>query len=349
MKFDTARRIGFRYEVIRSGSKVTELYAVSGSEPTVSMEYDAEIKMSLKGSFWNNPELDLLNDHIRPFVILDGKDYPLGEYIIATVSESYSKNGTQINIEAYDLTYQIKETRTETIIGISNGNRYTDVVQALIITSGIERLLPEGSAETIKTYREDWEVGTSHLKICNDLLQEINYNSVWCDLEGNIRITRYVPPSLREAQHTYSNNQFSVLRDEMTKETDLFEKFNVFQCIVSNPDYEKPMAAISANEDPGSILSTVRRGRRFSPVIKLDNISSQEELQNYADNLKLKSMQVNETISFTTAINPEHTVGDIIALHNDYISGAFFEETAWSISMSYTSEMTHKARRIAYL
>lgn len=348
MKIDGTRRIGFRYDVIRSGVKATELYPVQGSEPTVSMEGNGEIKLTMKGSFWSNPEIDLLGDRIRPFILLDGKEYPMGEYVIATVTENISRHGVQMNLEAYDLTYLVKETRIEEIAKISDGNRYTDVAQGLIITSGVDRILAETSPETIKTYREDWEIGTPHLTICNDLLSEINYNSLWCDLEGNLRITRYIPPTGRDIQHTYINDQFSVLRDEMSRETDLFDKFNVFRVVVSNPDYEEPMVAISVNDDPGSILSTVRRGRRVSPVVRLDNIASQKELQDYADNLKLKSMQVNENITFTTAISPDHTVGDVIALYNDRIAGAIYEEYAWSIPMRYDGEMTHKARRVDY-
>ena len=64
--------------------------------------------------------------------------------------------------------------------------------------------------------------------------------------------------------------------------------------------------------------------------------------------MKLKSMQVNENITFTTAISPDHTVGDVIALYNDRIAGAIYEEYAWSIPMRYDGEMTHKARRVDY-
>lgn len=349
MKYNSSREINFRYDVLRNGVKLTQLYAVEGSEPIISMDRNAEIKLSLKGDFWKNPLMDMLTDHIRPYVILDGLEYPLGEYIVTTLTELYAQNMSQYSIEAYDLTYLIKETRIEDVSEISDGNRYTDVIQALVITSGISMILTDESAETIKTYREDWEIGTSHLTICNDLLSEINYTSIWCDLSGNIRITKYIHPNSKGIQHTYVNTEFSVLRDDCSKETDVFDKFNVFRCIVSNPDYDTPMVAIAVNDDPSSMLSTVRRGRRFSPVIKLNNIASQKELQDYADNLKLRSMQINETISFTTAIIPDHAVGDIIALHNDNINSSIYEEDSWSIPMRYDGEMTHKARRVAYI
>lgn len=349
MTYNASREINFRYDVIRNGVKMTELYAVEGAEPTVSMERNAEVKLSLKGDFWKNPLLDILTDHIRPYVIINNVKYSLGEYIVTTLTEKYAQKISQYSIEAYDLTYLVKETRLENIAEISDGNRYTDVIQALIISSGIAMILAEDSPLTIKTYREDWEIGTSHLTICNDLLKEINYNSLWCDLEGNIRIAKYIPPNSKDIQHIYINDEFSVLRDECTKETDIFDKFNIFRCTVSNPDYDEPMVAISVNDDPSSILSTVRRGRRFSPVVKLDNIASQNELQEYADNLRLKSMQVNETVTFTTAILPDHAVGDVVALYNDHIDGAIYEEESWSILMRYDGEMSHKAKRVAYL
>jgi len=349
MTHNAAREIKFRYEVIRSGVKWTELYAVEGGEPTISMDRNAEIKLSLKGDFWQNPLVDLLSDHIRPFITIDGADYPMGEYVITTVTEKYTQSGSQYSIEAYDLSYLVQSARIENIAEISSGNRYTDVVQALLIAAGISMILAEDSPLTIQTYREDWEIGTSHLTICNELLEEINYNSVWCDLSGYIRLSKYIPPSAKSIQHIYKNDAFSVLRDEYTRSTDIFDKYNVFRCTVENPDYDAPMVAVSVNDDPQSILSTVRRGRRFSPVVRLNNIASQEELQEYADNLKLKSMQVSETITFTTAITPTHAVGDIIALYNDHIDGAIYEEDSWSVAMRYDGEMTHKARRVLYL
>ena len=58
------------------------------------------------------------------------------------------------------------------------GERYTDRIQALLQQCGIQSAIVEDSDEIFATDREDWEIGTTVLDIVNNLLDEINYQSL---------------------------------------------------------------------------------------------------------------------------------------------------------------------------
>lgn len=336
-----------RIAIVRQGAEVGEYRATD--TPQVAMNRDGEIKMSLRGTFLKNDVADLLTDHIRPYVILDGKEHPLGEFVVTTVKDLYSESGAaRTEIEAYDLAYLVKRRTLEERIFLAAGTKYTDAVQALLLESGLEKILCESNDATLATDREDWELGESYLTVVNQLLGEINYNSLWIDLEGNARLSRYHPPDAASIRHTYRNDAFSLLGGETASELDVYQKYNVFRAVVSNPDYDVPLTAVSVNDDPNSPLSVMRLGRIAAPVERLSNIADQAELQTYVDNCKAKSMIATETITFITAILPTHEVGDVVALQNKALDG-IYEETEWALPLSYDETMSHKARRVTAL
>ena len=91
---DTLSIVASRFEVIHNGA-VTEhnLAAVGDSYPTVTMAADGEIKTSMYGVFEHNDNVDYLNDEIRPYYIKDGIEYPLGIYMVGTLTTKHTKYG----------------------------------------------------------------------------------------------------------------------------------------------------------------------------------------------------------------------------------------------------------------
>lgn len=81
-----------------------------------------------------------------------------------------------------------QRSRTEKRVLFQAGQRYTDIVQSILLELGISRIIAIQSDATLKNDRADWEIGTSWIKIINSLLAEINYQSLWFDTEGNARI-----------------------------------------------------------------------------------------------------------------------------------------------------------------
>ena len=189
---------------------------------------------------------------------------------------------------------------------------------------------------------------SSYLTIVNDLLAEINYNSLWFDASGVARLEPYQEPSAQNIDWSYGTTDL-FLPDRhpgpnFSDEEDIFDAPNVFICVCSNPDLEQPMVATAVNDNPQSRKSTFRRNMRIASLIKVDNIASQEELQAYADRMRNESLLSARAITFYTLNDPGHGIGDVLALTHDDIGGIYLE-TGWQMQLSAGSLMTHSAKR----
>ena len=74
------REIDFRVDVLRSGVRFGHMHFDASAPPTVYCDADAEIKLSLRGSFLPDADADLLTDELQPVCIVDGQEFPLGVY-----------------------------------------------------------------------------------------------------------------------------------------------------------------------------------------------------------------------------------------------------------------------------
>lgn len=336
-----------KFLLSRNNVDFSELLAVDGGNPTIRMVVSAEVKMVLEGTFLQNPQMNFIQDHLKPVFYIDGKGYQVGEYIVTdAVLNTVDGTRKELEITAYDLTYLAKQSKIEDRLLIKAGTLYTDAIRAQIVDSGILNFIVVPNTATFATDREDWEPGTSRLQIINDLLSEINYNSLWMDLSGTVRGTPYQQPLAENITIEYRNDQYSILYPDDSSTTDIFDKPNVFIAVVENPDLPENLRAEAVNDDPTVPYSTVNRGR-IAQYEKLDNIASQAELQAYVDNLKFKSLMSTQEIEFSTAANPVHSAFDIIGFYKDDLTG-IYEETEWSFPFTPGQAMTHRVRRAIF-
>lgn len=342
---DGTRRVSFRYAIIRNGVEYAPARAVVPA--SISMVSSGEVKTSLRGTFVLPEEADLLTDHIRPYMTIDGAEYPLGEYVVGTADEIYTGGAAHTEIEAYDLGSKVKNSYLSDGLFLQWGTKYLDAIQAQLIACGITNVIADPTSETLPTSREDWEIGTSRIKIINDLLAEINYRSLWFDNKGNARLSKYVAPAVENATKTYKADEYSVISAQSSRSLDIYGAYNDFVAVVSSPDYDTPLIARATNDDPSSALSVQRIGKRTAPVMRLNNISSQAALQEYVDNVRNQAMLTTETCTFTTALMP-HEVWDIVILDHPQLQGVY-EETEWTMPLEAGGEMSHKGKRVMYL
>lgn len=277
------RDVRFRVDVLRNGAPITHLQWDTGSAPQIIASRDATIHTSIKGTFLVNDAVDYLSDELQPVMTIDGQETPLGIYQAATPSIKGAAGQKRVEVEAYDRCWRVYSNRTETILHLAAGASYLTEIRKLLTACGVALVIATPSDATLQTDREDWDVGTSYLTIVNDLLAEINYNSLWFDASGVARLEPYQEPSAQNIDWSYGTTDL-FLPDRhpgpnFSDEEDIFDAPNVFICVCSNPDLEQPMAATAVNDNPQSRKSTFRRNMRIASLIKVDNIASQEELQ----------------------------------------------------------------------
>lgn len=341
------REVDYRFYRVRNGVPVEELYAKGA--PSIRFQSAASVMRSLSGVFKHTDKANWFIDRIRAEMTLDGVTSPLGVFAVSSLSENYGSGEAADNIEAMDYGLIVKQVSTEGILHLSAGTGYIDQIKDMLRECGLNTIYSDADASTLQTDREDWEEGTSYLTIINTLLGEINFNPLWFDEEGAARLTAYQAPSARNIKNAFKSGDDSIIADSCTIVQDIYQPYNVFKVIVSNADLTQPMTAVSVNSDPRSPISTAQLKRRImAPIVKLDNIASQEALQAHADKLRDDSQIASEAITFTTANVAGHGYLDTIALSHERLDG-IYQETDWTMQLSYSGKMTHKAKRILYI
>ncbi len=349
------RKISFRFELLRGGAYYALLRADMSKTPTINMDDSAAIKMSFSGTFAPYAEnvngdplpVNWLSDEIRPIMIIDGVDYPLGVYLVAKAEETQNMHTRRVTLQAFDRGLQVRDTKAETAIYWPSGTLYLDAVEQLLSAAGISTVLKTPSTAALSEARE-WPVGESYLDVVNELLSEINYKGLWFNESGAAILEPVVVPDA-----TYAQNEFdmadanSMVTPEYSITSDIYERANVFLVYCANPDKTGNMIATAVNDNPQSPLSTVRRGRRIVRAEKVDNIESQNALEKYAQWLRDKSLMTGEIVSLTTGLRPGFGVAQAVSI-KDWDGVSTGVEHAFTMPLQVGGKMSHTVERIVY-
>ena len=296
------RAIQTRFDVLRGGVAIGQIHSVGGN-PTINCDANAAIKTSLSGSFFVPDSVDLITDRIRPVLIVDGIEHEIGVFNVTTAGLSVSESGVRsTHIEGYDNGLLLSRY---TILSkhdayIAAGTRYDAAINALCVKAGITSLQMDATDAVIGAPRDDWEIGDNLLTVVNDLLAEINYRSVWFDRSGTAHAEEYRRISSRTPDYIYKADRESIIKRGYAKETDIWSNYNVFTAVVSSADMDAPMIASASNTNAESKLSVQNRGRIAAPVVRLNNIASQTELQQYVNHL----MYILKTLGYHVQAEP---------------------------------------------
>lgn len=342
------RTIDFRVDVLRNGILYSKL--TYEDPPTIYCDTNAEIKMSMQGSFIKNPDVDFLKDELRPVVIIDGVEHPVGVFRPGTYREVFRDGAEFTEVEAYDRAILLKWTRNETVKYFSDSGEYGAAIESILTSSGITSYSIEPMTAHLGTART-FDIGTEFLSIANEFLNEMGYEELWFDQNGMAMVREYVSPTPGSVTKQYGKNTpggvYTLIAPDVTREIDMFDVPNVFVCVATSPDKVSVVKATAVNDNPTSPLSTINRGRRIAALYTLDQSPNQAALTRYATKLRDKHMWETETVQIQTAINPDHTVGEIVALADDPIAG-IYKEKAWSFQMQAGSMMSHTLERMAF-
>lgn len=340
------RVLDVKFNVLRDGAVFSEIFPVG--MPALRMSSNGDIKAALAGEFLDNPSVNWLTDTVQPVLIVDGQTSPLGVFLPAAVQRKETETTKSIELELYDRCWQVKDSLTETHIRLNAGANYVDLVQTLLVEAGVTLVQATPTAATLAEDREDWDVGTSRLEIINQLLAEINYNSLWFNSDGAAIVEPVTVPTAANIKHILDGKDIkSLLRPQMSTELDFYNAPNVFICVCSNADKSAPLVATAVNDNPQSPLSIPRRGRRIAQVTKVDNIADLDALQEFANIQRNNSMMGAEVIEIETALHPGYGAFDVTAINYGEISG-ICAETAWEMALKTGGTMKHTLKKVVY-
>lgn len=343
----SAREISFRYDLLNYEElKIGELTSSGGN---IGLNSLAQIKRKGNFKFKENElhDIDWLNDKIQPVFILNKTyEFPLGVLMISSPTRTVGKKSIYRDVECFDTSMVLLEDKFGTRYRILKGTNYTTAITQIINSAGILKVnIPYLDAK-IKTDKE-FEIGTSKLDAVNDLLQEINYTSVWVDEMGNFTSGPYVLPNDREIEYVYKNDDMSVIiPGSSTEEIDLFNVPNKWVIVATNPETD-PLVSRYVNQNGTSPTSITNRKRTIVDYREVDDIANQSILDEYTRRIAYEASNVYGKFVFSTALMPHHTYTDCLycehtglGVRNKYI------ETSWDMDLKAGGRMSHSARRV---
>lgn len=331
------RNINTKLYVLRDSVPYTELELVSA--PTIRASADGEIKTSLSAEVIPNDDINWLTDELKPVIEIDGTEYAYGIFAPTTYTVSNDGVESTITIEAYDRCWWLKVKKADRIIHLSQGANYVSTILGLLTECGVALVSAIPSDLTLATAREDWEIGTDYLTIVNTLLGEISYNPIWFNAEGFAVLEPKQQLNGGTVSRSYNFRNIKSLCAGFNTTMDFFNAPNVFLCVCSNPDHSVWTATVK-NDNPVSPLSIPRRGREIIEYVKVDNIASEAELENYAANLAYQKMLIYQTVEITTGLLIGMGINEVVSIVHSEFHG-LAREVEWTVTLEPNGEMTH--------
>jgi len=315
---------------------------------TVTNNALADIKRTARFSVLDRGNINYLKDRIQPWAILDMPDggrveWPLGVFLLATPERTLDEVGiVRREVEAYDQLLVLRDDMIDARFSIASGVVYTVAIASLVAAFSFA-ITP--SVLTLPAVME-WEPGTSKLRILNDLLAAINYESAWFDEVGRLVCRPYQSPALRSPEYDYASSQASVITGKVSQRLDLFAVPNKWVLIKSEADQAAIVGSFT-NSSASSPTSTVSRGRTITRVLEEQDAADLTTLNAKAARLGFEASQVFENLSFTTVAMPMHSNADVVnlALAELAVSGKYSEHT-WELPLVPGARMSHTVRRV---
>lgn len=345
-----SRRFTFHYRLLDSTNRyLRDLDNVLSC--TVEQDWLADIKRTATFQLRDTGVINYLSDRIQPWVRLwlppygknDWVQWPQGVFLLSSPTRSANDAGQVLrDVDAYDTLQVYADDAVTTRYTVAANTVYTTAVGSLL---GLYQAAVVPAGPRLPTAR-DWEPGTPKLQIVNELLAAINYNSLAFDERGSAIVRPYVVPDQRPEEYVYADDQDSVMLPTVDQTMDLFGVPNRWTMVVSDPD-RVALTSTYTNTSPGSLTSTVRRGRIIVDVETGVDAADQAALDARVRRKAFEASQVYEAIEFSTGIMPIHSGNDVYRLTFGPLAvSAKYTEQSWSMPLKAGAVMRHRARRV---
>ena len=205
-------------------------------------------------------DLDWASVRFRPWVRVNNLTWPLGVFLPASPSLSHDEFGSAWEVSCLDKTSILDQDVMTSSYSVPVGTVVTDRVAELISGAGEASTAITPSTLTTRS-PQTWEPGTSRLRIINDLLDGINYFSLWADRHGQYRAEPYRRPQDRSLAATFAAGEAAIHSPRWSRAQDIAGVPNRTVVIVEGDEDTPGMTATADNTDPASPYSIPSRGR----------------------------------------------------------------------------------------
>lgn len=349
-----ARRWSFRYQLLNSSGTIVRDALPNVMAGSVEQSWLADIKRTAKFTVQDQGIINYLSDRVQPFCRLhlppygakDWVEWPQGVFLVDSPTRKArpSSNVTR-EVDGFDLLKLYADDCPPGRYGVAAG---VNVITAVTTLLGSVSKTVTPTTSTLPVAKE-WEPGTSKLRIINDLLDMINYASLSFDEEGQAIVKPYQAPGTRTQEWVYADDQYGLVVPEVDQTLDLGSVANQWVLTRSDPDLPE-ITATYTNTDPGSLTSTVRRGRTITDFRLEEEAVDATVLAAKVLRLAFEASQVYEALEFSTALMPLHGGDDVYRIQYGGLAiNAPYSELGWSLTLKAGQPMKHTARRVVQI
>jgi hypothetical protein len=276
-------------------------------------------------------DIDWLNVRIKPIMIItdletgNSREYPQGIFLPAAPVEEWVGGERSWRIELLDKS-SILDTDIYTSGGrpatytLTAGANVIAAIVALIHTTNESTPAIQADPDTVLAAAMTWDMGTTLLKIVNDLLAAANYFSIWTDSQGQFQLTPYIPPLARppiyEVDSPLSYGDLSRMDPSWTLDNDIYSVPNRIVLVGQGSDEVPAWVATAINNNPSNPFSFVNRGRWITFVETEVEAVSQAALQSSADRRLIEALAVSRKIVAKHIYLPDIRINGLIKFVN---------------------------------
>ena len=220
-------------------------------------------------------DLSLESVRLRPVCIIQGlPEIPLGVFLVTKAQEQWEATGRTWKLELLDKTTVPDQDQYEITKAVAAGTPILAQVATILAECG-EYAAYDVSNTLATSSGMAWDIGTTKLKVINDLLDVAGYNSLWIDGYGNYQMTPRVLPNDRPLTYEVLNiprelvdGEQSIYSPDWTRDRDSYDVPNkVIAVQAAGGDDTGALTGTWTNEDPTSPYSHQARGRWITRVL----------------------------------------------------------------------------------
>lgn len=283
-------------------------------------------------------------DRVRPYVVVEGTFRAnQGVYVLTTPSEQRGESPQTWDVVGYNLLHLLQDGPGDTYVATA-GTTYLQAVRDVLTAAGLSvPLMMDGTlqATTLPATRV-WGLidgGATWLGIIDDLLDEINYQNLYADQDGNLRSGPYMDPALRPSEWTFdtSDEGTNIVHQDRTVTEDVANAVNWWKFVRTNIDYQP---ALTPEPDGLYVVENVSDGpasqdalgRIVRKVVFLE-AADQAALEAQGDRIVIEDKQVTRTVSLRVDPLPVQGHADVVTL----VDGGVSEKlpvSSWSLSLT---------------
>jgi hypothetical protein len=344
------RTTSYRWEVLTHAGGVDTLagYLDGVVEPSAALHWSlykavkgtGELKVNdlavAKPGSLRIADVAVASARIRPVLIIDGlpTEIPLGVYLFSAAPEAWTDAGRVYGVELLDRNTVLDQDAVEVSYTVAAGTVILQAVATVIASAG-ESITVDATNTAALANPMVWPAGTSKLRIVNDLLDALRYDSLWVDGQGNYRATPYLVPASRSISYELLNGlprelvdgETSIYSESWSRDRDLFDVPNRVITVQSGSGDTQPLTGLATNTttdptDPTYPFSYAARGNRWKTKV-IDGVEvpagTTPQMQAYLDAKARASLIASSSVQAT--VNIKHLplpvrVSDVLRFKN---------------------------------